>query len=61
MNFLPFDPPPELRDRLDKAAPTVRDFVLFCPECGFVGETNAAYAASFMAKHKLRIWRGAGR
>lgn len=61
------EPYAALRPRLDAATPTMRDFVLYCPACAFVGETNAAYAASFMADHSppsgarcpgaLRIWR----
>jgi hypothetical protein len=55
-----FTPAPELQLQLDAATPTPRDFVLYCQRCGWIGETNAAYAADFMWKHKLRIWRHTG-
>jgi len=55
----------ELKQRLDRAAPTRLDWVLYCPTCGWVGERNAAYAAAWLANHDgcakpLRLWRGEG-
>lgn len=52
-----YSPSPELQAKLDTATPTPRDFVLYCPRCNWVGETNAAYAAGFIAEHKMRIWK----
>jgi len=51
------------RERLDAATPRPGDWTLYCPKCEFVGQTNAAYAASFMADHNpscdghLRLWK----
>lgn len=51
--------------KLARTAPTPDDWCLWCPKCEWVGERNAAYAASFLADHRagcdepLRIWRGA--
>ena len=53
-----------LHKLLSEAAPTSKDWVLYCPVCTFVGETNAAYGPSFMRNHNppciepLRLWRG---
>jgi hypothetical protein len=68
MDFPEFKPPLEFARLLNVAAPTSRDWVLYCTECEFIGECNAAYSSSFMRSHggslrcegKLRIWRGEG-
>lgn len=56
---------PELRARLDAATPTSKDYVMYCSQCGWVGETNAAYAKYAVSDwvygvhvHQDRIWRG---
>lgn len=51
---------PELCRMLDAATPNPDDWVLYCPSCNFIGQTNAALAVS---QHNppcgasLRIWK----
>ena len=57
-----FEPDPELVVELNKLTPTLDDFVLYCPDCRWIGGTNSAHVnPSHCPDCRLatRIWRNA--